>query len=121
MYRLCQVRCSLFKIPGLLCVYQRVYVFQGRIYQDQERILAQNAVRFRTIGLRAMSPTSRLLILTSYAACPSNTVAASRILAMISTSNGQRSIHTPHSTHADALTGNSAYYSLTCLIPRAGT
>jgi hypothetical protein len=39
----------------------------------------------------------------------------------MSPSNGQRSTHTPHSTQADALTGNLAYHSLTCLIPCAGT
>ena len=52
---------------------------------------------------------------------PSNNAAASRILASISTSNGQRSMHTPHSTQAEALTGNPAYHSLICSIPLAGT
>ena len=52
-----------------------------------------------------------------YADSPSNSVAASRILAMISTSNGQRSTHTPHLTQAEALAGNPSYHSLICSIP----
>jgi len=56
---------------------------------------------------------------------------AARILAMISTSNGRRSTHTrtrrPLPTlrrttwGRHTLTGNPAYHSLTCSIPRAGT
>jgi len=44
-----------------------------------------------------------------YAASASNSATASRILAMTSTPKGQRSSHTPHSMHAEALAGSASY------------
>jgi hypothetical protein len=69
----------------------------------------------------ASSSSTSLACSALYADSPSNSATASFILASMSTSNGQRSRQTPHSTQADALTGNSAYHSLICSSPLAAT
>ena len=62
-------------------------------------------------SLRPIRPLDLAALAAFYTAVVSKSSTAFCILAMMSTSKGQRSRQMPHSTHAEAFTGNLEYHS----------
>ena len=113
-------------IGGLNTTNLRRAVLKGRIVPSvcqkhaKTRVFASSAMPHASVASIASPslqkndghPCSDL-----YAARSSSSTTAWRILSMISTSNGQRSTHTPHSTQAEALTGKPRVPLLDLLDP----